>query len=179
MKPGGGKRKGGSFERKISKELSLWWTDGKSKDIFWRTHSSGAMGTVGGRKWEYGDIMAIDEAGKALTQRYNIELRHSKGLDIADLVYGTDKSGMAKFLREGRKTAELSGRQPLWIFKEHLRPTMVMMDVKGLEDIVTPLFVTMIGGAFPGSNILLMTFEAWKKSVNKKAIKEGAKGNGC
>jgi len=44
MKKGGGKNKGSSFERKICKELSLWWSGGKSDSIFYRTGGSGGTG---------------------------------------------------------------------------------------------------------------------------------------
>jgi len=28
--------KGGDFERKMSREFSLWWSNNKADDIFWR-----------------------------------------------------------------------------------------------------------------------------------------------
>lgn len=128
MKKGGGKRKGSSFERWVSKELSLWITNGQRNDIFWRTHSSGAMGTVSRRKLEYGDIMSVDDLGKPLTDRYNIECRHGKCLNLKDLTYSPKGSSLIDLIVEGRKNAELSGRKPLWIFKEQTREVLVMMN---------------------------------------------------
>src|SRR5882672_9435645 len=38
--------KGGQFERDMCKAFSLWWTEGKHEDWFWRTAGSGARATV-------------------------------------------------------------------------------------------------------------------------------------
>lgn len=58
MKPGGGKRKGNSYEIKISKILSEWYftnfvdtsslfcSSKKPEDYFWRTAGSGAKSTI-------------------------------------------------------------------------------------------------------------------------------------
>lgn len=81
MKAGRGKSKGNKFEREICKLLSRWWTEGKQEDVFWRSASSGAIGTTrhkAGKKSHkhyYGDVMAVDPIGKPLTDIFNIELK--------------------------------------------------------------------------------------------------------
>ena len=40
------KNKGNSFERFMSKKLSLWLTDGQSDNVVWRTDTSGGRSTV-------------------------------------------------------------------------------------------------------------------------------------
>ena len=172
MRPGGGKRKGGTFEREIAKELSEWWSGRPKANLFWRTHSSGQLGTRGGHgKNEYGDIMAIDEEGKLLTDVFNIELRHARELNLSDLVYGSDKSGMAKFLREGRRNAEQSKRESLWIFKEHMGPVMAMMDPKSLNRLGLAKLAKGISGAFPLWEVFVMPFEDWKECFDKELFK--------
>jgi hypothetical protein len=66
-------KKGPKYERRFCKDLSLWWTNGKRDDIFWRTASSGARATVRLKKGKrtadsYGDVKAEHELGKPLTK---------------------------------------------------------------------------------------------------------------
>ena len=87
-----GKSKGNSFERQICKQLSLWWSNGKSEDIFWRTASSGAMANIRSKSCkksfgQYGDIQAINPIGQPLIDVCTIELKrgYSKNT-FADLM---------------------------------------------------------------------------------------------
>ena len=178
MKKGGGKRKGSSFERVIAKDLSLWITGGGNNGIFWRTHSSGAMGTVGKRRFEYGDIMAIDDLGKPLTDNYNIECRHGKVLNIKDLIYHPKSSSILQLILEGRKNADSSNRRPLWIFKEQGKDVMVMMNYDRNEPFKSLWngidFVLAIDLLH---DVFLMTYENWKEEFilvgKQKTITEG------
>ncbi len=57
--------KGSNFEREICKLLSLWWTNDKRDDIFWRTSGSGARATTRSKTkqktfGQYGDVQATD-----------------------------------------------------------------------------------------------------------------------
>ncbi|MBM3120244.1 MAG: hypothetical protein FJ006_12010, partial [Chloroflexi bacterium] len=57
--------KGASFERDISRQLSLWWTHGERDDVFWRSSMSGGRATVRAKKgqktaYQNGDITATD-----------------------------------------------------------------------------------------------------------------------
>lgn len=72
--------KGSKFERKISNLLSLWWTDGKRDDVFWRTSGSGARATARKKTGkstvgQYGDIGALDPIGLPLIDLFTIELK--------------------------------------------------------------------------------------------------------
>jgi len=75
-----GQGKGQSFEREICTRLSLWWSDGKRDDIFWRTAGSGARATVRGKSGrqtmnQHGDIMATCDYGTPLIDLFTIELK--------------------------------------------------------------------------------------------------------
>ena len=75
-----GKNKGPQFERQFSKELSLWWTDGKDDSVFWRTQSSGARATIRTKQGkrtdgQYGDIAAMNEDGKKLLRLFTFSLK--------------------------------------------------------------------------------------------------------
>lgn len=72
--------KGGQFEREICKQLSLWWTNEKRDDIFWRTSSSGARATQRTKQnkttfGQYGDVQATDPIGQRLMDIVCIELK--------------------------------------------------------------------------------------------------------
>lgn len=72
--------KGSKFEREICKLLSLWWTDNKRDDIFWRTSGSGARAKTRSKTnrdtfGQYGDIQATDPIGQPLIDLCSIELK--------------------------------------------------------------------------------------------------------
>lgn len=74
--------KGGSYEREICKELSRWWTQTThfQELIFWRTSNSGGGATVRHRagiknKAHAGDIAAIEETGRPLTELITFEIK--------------------------------------------------------------------------------------------------------
>ena len=84
--------KGSNFEREICKQLSLWWTDNKRDDIFWRTSGSGARATVRSKSkkktfGQYGDVQATDPIGQPLIDVCTIEIKrgYSKST-FADLI---------------------------------------------------------------------------------------------
>lgn len=67
-------KKGGGFERKMCKRLSLWYSHGERDDIFWRTAGSGARATCRMKQGlmtadSAGDMCAIHESAKRLTAK--------------------------------------------------------------------------------------------------------------
>lgn len=170
MKPGYGSRKGSAFERAISKELSLWWTNGKSDGCFWRTHSSGALGTRSKKLTEYGDLMSINDDGQPFTKRFHLELRHGKCIRVQDLVYRpkASSSNMTGFIEEGLKGAKASGRAPLWIFREQGKPTMVMLVISDFLFYMPQPSVLL--AYFPDIGIVMVTLENFKSHFNKEKL---------
>lgn len=73
--------KGSRFERDFCRTLSLWYTDGRRNDIFWRAANSGGMGTVRRRMGKqagqgyHGDIAAVDPSGAAFIDIFTLELK--------------------------------------------------------------------------------------------------------
>lgn len=75
--------KGQEFERELSKQLSLWWTQDLPEPhdaVFWRTSNSGGRATARQRKGQktrgsFGDIGAIDPIGTPLMDLLVIELK--------------------------------------------------------------------------------------------------------
>lgn len=107
---GGGKRKGTQFERKIAKELSLWWSDDKRDDIFWLTSGSGARATKRAKKgvktkYQYGDLSVSDPLGKSFIDYFLIELKSGyPKLGVLSLIDGKQKNPL--FIRWWMKAEE-------------------------------------------------------------------------
>ena len=119
-KPGSGKSKGNAFERKVSKQLSLWWTSGKHDDIFWRTDTSGGRATVrkGKRTYgQHGDICAKHESGLALTSLCTIECKHGYIKDsLTDLIDRQERQRPTylKFVEQAIKEKR-AAKTPYWM----------------------------------------------------------------
>src|SRR5262245_18820103 len=85
------KAKGSSFERYCCKALSLWVTGGVSKECFWRAALSGGRATAAMRRGDNphpvsGDIAAVQAAGHILTDRFHIECKHLKNMELTSFI---------------------------------------------------------------------------------------------
>jgi hypothetical protein len=125
-----GKQKGASFERKTCVALSQWVSGKKRKDLFWRSAMSGGRATLGLRKGDKhlsqgGDVSAIDPLGAPLTERFCIEIKFYKDLDLAAfwLGYGT----LFRFWKRASEDAGKYGKEPMLIAKQNLYPTLVLV----------------------------------------------------
>lgn len=123
MKAGRGKNKGNAFERRICQKLSLWWSEGKREDIFWRSASSGGVATMRSKRGktmagQSGDISAIHESGMPLTRLCTVELKRGyKGASIADMCDRLEASKPSKweeFILQCQREAKESD-SPFWI----------------------------------------------------------------
>lgn len=127
----GKKSKGSDFERAVSKQLSLWWTNGERDDVFWRSSQSGGRATVRGRKGtktanSYGDIGLLDECGAPLLRILILELKRGYGTwsiqDLLDSGPTCKKPKLNEFLAQAARDAEAAGGLwPCVIFKKDLR----------------------------------------------------------
>ena len=126
-----GKQKGAGFERKTCKALSLWVSGGEREDLFWRSAMSGGRATVGRKAGKEharhaGDISSTSPEGHALTDRWYVECKAYKDLDIvAAFVNGNGK--LAKFWRETVEQATHYKRMPMLIAKQNITPTLVLV----------------------------------------------------
>ncbi|RLC31370.1 hypothetical protein DRH13_03140 [Candidatus Woesebacteria bacterium] len=76
--------KGGGFERIVCKRLSLWWTNNKRDDIFWRSTQSGGRATTRAKKGvttanSSGDMCYLDAIGKPFIDGMIVELKRGYG----------------------------------------------------------------------------------------------------
>lgn len=145
--------KGGDNERKSCRYLSLWWSDGKDPDIFWRNRTR--ITTKGKGKYQLGDVVALKAVGDPLVQVFNIELKtgysvskKKKGFrnvpwDLLELVdFQGTKEDLSKkqiiiFWEQASRDAKISERIPLLIFKRDYHREVVGItdqDLYLLED---------------------------------------------
>jgi hypothetical protein len=108
---GRGSRKGGSFERKLCKVLSLWW-HGEREDIFWRSAGSGSRATVGKKILTgHGDICAVDKCGDALCKFLVIEAKNGySGVHLTTLLDKTNnkKNQLEKWIIKAHNSRKKS-----------------------------------------------------------------------
>lgn len=130
------KQKGSSFERKICKTLSLWVTNFKNEDVFWRSAMSGGRATMGMRRGtalrrQSGDISSVAPEGHIITDKFFIELKHYKNLSV-DSFFLTGKGALAGFWAEAVREAKKYGKHPLLIARQNNKPLLLMIG-SGME----------------------------------------------
>ena len=74
------KRKGSNFEGEICKILSLWWSNGKRDDLFWKSYGSGNRATIRTKlnkftEGQYGDICSTSSLSVLLTRFFTFEIK--------------------------------------------------------------------------------------------------------
>lgn len=147
MKPGGGSKKGGSYERRICKALSLWHTRGRRDDVFWRTPMSGGRHTVRkqrgtGALSEVGDICSTDPVSKPFIDAFAVECKSRANMHLHSLFTRQHSEKAVKkhkshtvyeYWLEIRALAVSVGRLPLLIFHGNHLPDMVLLNIAGRQ----------------------------------------------
>lgn len=170
-------KKGGQFERAICKELSLWWTDNKRDDIFWRTAGSGARATVRsktGRRTrnQYGDVQATDRCGQPLIDLCTIEIKKGYGnksyFDLIDKLPNETKQPYRKFIIQAiDQHLEAETEWWLLITKRNRKETLITMPW-GLKKEIVKETNSRINKCIPSISIIFNL----KESKQKYPIRE-------
>jgi hypothetical protein len=165
-----GKSKGGNFEREISVKLSLWFTEGKRDDVFYRSQSSGARATQRNKskkttEGQYGDIAATCKDGEPLIKLWSIECKtgyQSKSKlkdgtkkvtnwDILDLLDSKSQEPMfAQMWNQCVIDAEISERQPILIFRRERKLPLIA---------ITGLYYSRLTNWFSISDFMIIHFD--------------------
>lgn len=129
MKKGGGKAKGSEFERQVCKALSKWLSGVGNDSLLWRSAMSGGRATIGlkegvSRSAQSGDISAVDAEAYNFIERYSVECKFVKDLNIQGLIYGT-QSGIIQHWGQTCCDANSSGKLPMLIAKQNHKPPLV------------------------------------------------------
>ena len=135
MRKGGGKAKGSAFEREICGKLSLWVSNGKQEDVFWRSAMSGGRSTVAHRKGKNlashaGDISCTHSIGEPLTNRFFIECKAYADLNFAGLLTG--KGHLVEFWKIATREATNYNKLPFLIAKQNRMPTVICLSLEGM-----------------------------------------------
>lgn len=137
MVKGGGKSKGGGFEREVCKKLSLWIDDTRD-DIFWRSAMSGGRATVGFKKGnvrtsQVGDISAIDVLGQKFIDTFIVECKFYRNIHLHSLMFSKPKGNtIYGFWEKLCRDAEQIRKEPLLIIKQNGWPSLIGISDKGL-----------------------------------------------
>jgi len=138
-KGSGSKQKGAAFEREVCKKLSLWLSEGKHEDLFWRSAMSGGRATLAVRRKgdgvnqspvllrrQAGDISAVAREGCSLTDRAYLECKFYRCLDIPAFLF-SGRGKLNKFWEQCVKEADRYKKQPVLIAKQNnLAPIVIM-----------------------------------------------------
>jgi hypothetical protein len=163
MISGGGKRKGSSFERLICTKLSMWITDGKQEDVFWRSATSGGRSTVAHAKGkrmaaQAGDISCIHPAGHIFISKFMVEVKAYANLDYVGLL--SNRGHLVDFWNEAKMQAKRYGKLPLLIAKQNRQPTVACLTLAGIEALQLPKYSIII---VPKMNLRVVLFEDFLK----------------
>src|SRR3990167_8795780 len=110
--------KGQEFERQICKQFSLWISEGKRDDVFWRTSGSGARSTSRMKKQistenSAGDIGYIDPIGKPFIDICLIEIKrgYSSEIELLGSIDGKKEPLLLKWFEKAEGERKHSGRK--------------------------------------------------------------------
>lgn len=131
------KQKGANFERIVCRKLSLWISQNKYSDLFWRSAMSGGRATLALKSGEVavtgaGDISSVHSLGFVLTEHFSVECKAYKELQFRNLIYDK-KSGLPDFWVQTRGDATRQGKKPLLVAKRNNMPAVLCLDGAGVE----------------------------------------------
>ena len=143
MKKGRGKQKGSAFEREVCEHLSLWVSRGSREDLYWRSAMSGGRATLGAKKgkdlrYQSGDITAVHPDGHVLTDKWFIECKFVKQLNVDGFLL-TAEGPLVRFWRRAVRDALRYERDPMLIAKENRGEIIVITRQNHLAHYLPPI----------------------------------------
>ena len=113
--------KGGEFERKIAKYLTIW-VSGKTKPyIYWRQLGSGSLATLSEENKELsGDIHPIRPEGMFLTDRFSIECKDGyPKANFHQHLKDNKNFEIKEFWEQCTEAAQKAGKRRMLIWKKY------------------------------------------------------------
>lgn len=143
MKKGARTGKGSDFERTISKQLSLWASDGSDDSWYWRTSQSGGRATIRDQKGKRtsggaGDITSLDPKGASLTDFCVLEVKRGYStMNVLDLIDSKKKHiELVDFWKQIHADMKKSNKPyGILIFKRDYKNTCVMLPMPLYEQL--------------------------------------------
>jgi len=140
------KNKGGTFERAVCKELSLWWTSGERDDVFTRSSISGGRATVRAKQNKTtansaGDIAYLDDIGKPFISQFTVEVKRGYPAyelqRVVDRMDGSNPSVLEQWIAQAIESQKIAGsRSWLLIAKKDRAKTLVYIPFRDYLRIV-------------------------------------------
>lgn len=182
MKAGGGKRKGGSFERDVARKLTFWLSGQDKEYYFYRSPGSGGVATMNEENGEItGDIIAIKPEARLLTSKFSIECKDGyPDADFMKLFKNNKNDTIQGFWDQCIRDSRKANKQGMLIFRKKGMPILVGIEgntifSKTMQDVIKEYVILSYGDTLP--NIVFFEFDMFldkldKKVVNKIKIKE-------
>lgn len=124
MKPGGSKRKGNAWERKVASDLSRWFYGDPNYLI--RNLNSGAMATIrGGGVVPGGDIVQVKLDVPAFP--YSVECKAFRGFNLEDILFKRQSSKSYKAWKQCTNDADKVGKFPMLVGKDNYKEPYVIV----------------------------------------------------
>lgn len=126
------KSKGNRFEREISKRLSLWFSNGESDDLFWRTASSGGRFTQRFKKGkntvnQAGDITNTCADSEEFSKYFLIECKSYKDIKLWTLLTGIEvKDSVLEWWNLTKKKSSELNKIPVLITRQNRKPDLLI-----------------------------------------------------
>lgn len=130
--------KGSSFEREVSKQLSLWFSHGESDSWIWRTAMSGGRATVRAKKGQTtsggaGDLTFTDAKAAPLFELVTFELKRGYAKtslsDLIDRNDGTKPGTFEQWVAQAYTSSRQGGTEHwMIIHKRNNRPAMAYIN---------------------------------------------------
>ena len=127
------KGKGNSFERDISKKLSLWISSGKRKDLMYRTHSSGGRYTQNKKMGntiycQAGDITSTHPDSKWFVENFIIETKAYKSYDFTSILKNNDSDILKNWWNKLSEECVFENKNELLIMKFNDKPILAAIN---------------------------------------------------
>jgi hypothetical protein len=114
-----GKAKGSGFERDIAKFLTKYVTGQDKPLCFWRSPSSGILGTIAESMDASGDIIALRPEGVPITQLFSIEIKTGyEDVDLLKMFKSNKNNTLESFWKQCIRDARKAEKYGLLIFRK-------------------------------------------------------------
>lgn len=124
--------KGAAWERNICGRLSLWMSQMRRKDLFWRSAMSGGRATIDKSSHAMaGDICAIHKLGARFLELFTIECKWRATFNVEASFFGREGFLLRDWYQAYDQVAP--GREPLLMMKQNFKVELVGTTAKGIE----------------------------------------------
>lgn len=118
--------KGQGFERDMCRMLSLWWSDQKQDDIFWRQRVKITSKTPHAER-QLGDICAAHSNGLSFVEMFNVEMKTGYSKTTSKQAKKDNDKLNAERAKKGKEPVPMTVRNTPWDLLE-------LIDSKKMDD---------------------------------------------